>query len=58
VQQNPAAKGNEAVVAKVIKAAENAFGSGLHACMLIAALILIAAGLIALVATGRPAASA
>jgi predicted MFS family arabinose efflux permease len=58
VQQNPAAKGNEAVVAKVIKAAETAFGSGLHACMLIAALILIATGLIALVATGRPAASA
>jgi EmrB/QacA subfamily drug resistance transporter len=52
VQQNPAAAGNEAVVAKVIKAAETAFGSGLHACMLIAALILLAAGAIALVATG------
>jgi EmrB/QacA subfamily drug resistance transporter len=59
VKQNPAAAGNEAVVAKVIKASENAFGTGLHACMLIAALILMAAGVIALVATGgRPAPSA
>jgi EmrB/QacA subfamily drug resistance transporter len=59
VKQNPAAAGNEAVVAKVIKAAENAFGTGLHACLLIAALILIAAGVVALVATGgRPAPSA
>ena len=54
-KQNPAAKGNEAVVSKVIGAAESAFGSGLHACMLIAALVLLASGAIALVATGKPA---
>jgi len=43
---NPAARGHEALVAKVIDAAESAFGSGLHASMLIAAVMLLAAGVV------------
>jgi MFS family permease len=44
---NPAAAGHERLVAKVIDAAEAAFGSGLHACMTIAASVLLATGLVA-----------
>jgi EmrB/QacA subfamily drug resistance transporter len=49
---NPAAKGHEQLVAKVIDAAEGAFGSGLHACMALAAAILLATGVVAALATG------
>ena len=50
---NPAARGHEALVAKVIDAAEAAFGSGLHASMLVAAIMLLATGAIAAVTVGR-----
>ena len=50
---NPAAKGHEGLVKKVIDAAEAAFGSGLHECLLIAAFVLLAAGAVAARATGR-----
>lgn len=50
---NPAARGHEALVAKVIDAAEHAFGSGLHASMVVAAIMLLAAGAVALGAVGR-----
>jgi predicted MFS family arabinose efflux permease len=51
--KNPAAKGHEQLVAKVINAAEGAFGSGLHACMAIAAAILLGSGVVAALATGK-----
>ncbi|HZT15498.1 MAG TPA: MFS transporter [Gaiellaceae bacterium] len=50
---NPAARGHEALVAKVIDAAESAFGSGLHASMLVAAVMLLATGVVAALAVGR-----
>jgi hypothetical protein len=44
---NPGARGHETLVAKVIDAAEQAFGSGLHACMALAAVLLLGAGVVA-----------
>lgn len=50
--KNPLAKGHETLVAKVINAAEAAFGSGLHASMFVAATLLLAIGVVAALATG------
>lgn len=50
---NPRARGHEALVAKVLLAAEHAAGHGVHLALLIAAAIVLAAGLAALVAV-RP----
>jgi MFS family permease len=46
---NPAARGHEQLVAKVISAAEGAFGSGLHASLALAAALLLCAGVVAAV---------
>jgi EmrB/QacA subfamily drug resistance transporter len=51
---NPAAAGHEALVAQVIRAAEDAFASGLHLSLLIAGAILAAAALVSLLAGHRP----
>ena len=50
--KNPLAKGHETLVAKVIDAAEAAFGSGLHASMVVAATLLLVIGVVAALATG------
>jgi predicted MFS family arabinose efflux permease len=49
---NPAARGHARLVAQVLDAAESAFGTGLHICLLLAAFTLLAAGAVALVAPG------
>lgn len=50
---NPAAVGHETLVAKVIQAAEDAFGSGLHLSMLVASAMLFAAAALSLLAAHR-----
>jgi hypothetical protein len=50
---NPAAKGHAALVAKVINAAEDAFGTGLHISLVVAAALLLASGAVAAAVTGR-----
>jgi MFS family permease len=51
---NPAAAGHEALVAKVIQAAEDAFGNGLHISLLLAGAMLFAAAAVSLLAAHRP----
>jgi MFS family permease len=51
---NPAAAGHEALVAKVIQAAEDAFGRGLHLSLLVAGVMLFAAAAVSLLAIHRP----
>jgi hypothetical protein len=50
---NPAAAGHETLVAKVIQAAEDAFGSGLHLSLLVAGAMLFAAAALSLLAVRR-----
>jgi EmrB/QacA subfamily drug resistance transporter len=45
--QNPEAKGHEALVAKVLQAAENAAGQGVHVALLVAAAIVLAGAVVA-----------
>jgi MFS family permease len=51
---NPAAAGHEALVAKVIQAAEDAFGNGLHLSLLVAGAMLFTAAAVSLLAVHRP----
>jgi hypothetical protein len=48
---NPAAVGHEQLVAQVIQAAQDAFGSGLHLSLLIAGTMLLLAAAVSLLAT-------
>ena len=47
---NPAAAGQQSLVAQVIRAAEDAFASGVHLCLLVAALVLFGAAVVSLLA--------
>jgi len=51
---NPAATGHQTIVAKVLQAAEDAFGSGLHLSLIIAGAMLLAAAVAGFVLTGSP----
>jgi EmrB/QacA subfamily drug resistance transporter len=51
---NPAAVGHEALVAKVIQAAVDAFGAGLHLSLLVAGAMLFSAAALSLLAVHRP----
>jgi EmrB/QacA subfamily drug resistance transporter len=51
---NPAAAGHEALVEKVIQAAEGAFGKGLHISLLLAGAMLLSAAAVSLLAIQRP----
>jgi EmrB/QacA subfamily drug resistance transporter len=50
---NPAAAGHQALVTKVIDAAEGAFGSGLHVALVVAAALLLASAPVAALTIGR-----
>jgi MFS family permease len=52
--RNPAAAGHEALVEKVIQAAEGAFGKGLHISLLLAGAMLLSAAAVSLLAIHRP----
>jgi hypothetical protein len=52
---NPAAAGHQTLVAKVLQAAEDAFGSGLHLSLLIAGAMLLAAAVVSYALSGSPA---
>ena len=55
---NPAAAGHQTIVAKVLQAADDAFGSGLHLSLIIAGAMLLAAAVAGFVlTTGSPAAA-
>jgi hypothetical protein len=51
---NPAAVGHEALVEKVLQAAEDAFGRGLHLSLLLAGAMLFTAAAVSLLAVHRP----
>lgn len=51
---NPAAAGHETLVAQVIRAAQDAFGSGLHLSLLVAAAVLFSAAGVSLLTEHRP----
>ncbi|TMJ96521.1 MAG: MFS transporter [Actinobacteria bacterium] len=53
--QNPAAAGHQPLVVQVIRAAEDAFGTGLHIALVLAAGLLLAAAVVAAFTVGRPA---
>jgi hypothetical protein len=55
---NPAAAGHEALVEKVLQAAQDAFGKGLHLSLLVAGAMLFAAAALSLLAVHRPPLSA
>jgi predicted MFS family arabinose efflux permease len=52
--QNPAAAGHQTLVAQVIKAAEDAFASGLHLSLLVTGTILLAAAALGQLALAKP----
>jgi EmrB/QacA subfamily drug resistance transporter len=52
---NPAAAGHQTLVAQVIKAAEDAFASGLHLSLLVAAVILLGTAAVSLLTLREPA---
>ncbi|MGZ4282347.1 MAG: hypothetical protein ACXVQ4_09665, partial [Gaiellaceae bacterium] len=51
---NPAAEGHQTLVTQVIRAAEDAFGGGLHLSLLVAGAILVAAAAVSSLAVRKP----